>query len=777
MALRALHRSMGSGQRELGGRIVIELRALPLRGRVAHCAILGETRRHVVRIGRRVVIRQVAAIASGQRTGILAVDMALRALRVRVRPGQRELRLGVIELRARPLRGRVADRAVLREARRGVIGIGGRVVIGQVAALAGGQRAGILAVDMALRALHRGVGSGQRELGGRIVIELRALPLRRRMAYGAILGEARRHVVGIGGAAVIGQVAAFAGGQRTGILAADMALRALHRRVGPGQREPCLVVVELCALPLRGRVTDRAVLREARRRVVGIGGAAVIGQVAALAGGQRTFVHVVQVALGALHRGVGSGQRELGGSTMVKFRAFPLCRRVALRAILRKSGVGMIRVGGLVEGFEVAAVTALRRALEDPVDMALRALRIHVGAREREFCAARVVELRSVPLSGRMANGAVLGEAGSGVVRTGGLLEGDQMTAFAGLRRPRESAVDMAGRAVRLKVDASETEPAQVMVELRPRPLRRGVTLCAIPREIRRRVRRIGGFVECVQVAPFTRLWSSRKPSRHVTRVALDLGVRTGQRKLGQRRVIEHPAFPLCAAVANRTVAWESRLDVVGVLGRVEFLDVTVDTLRGGAGVLSACMAVAATEPRVCAGQREAGDGGMVELRPQPGIHTVTLVALQGDTRGSMRRIHRFVVVGHVAGRALRAEPRIDSGGGAGVTTLAGRHRVSADQREPVGVFPRLLDRHAPALYRVALLAIAAELPSMNIGVAGSALLAYILEDPIDVARRAGNPLMHAQQRPACLGIVVEFGLRPDGLPGCGGMATLAGNF
>ncbi len=324
---------------------------------------------------------------------------------------------------------------------------------------------------------------------------------------------------------------------------------------------------------------------------------------------------------------------------------------------------------------------------------------------------------------------------------------------------------------------ASETEPAQVVIELRPLPLRRGVTLCAIPREIRRRVCRIGGLVEGVQVAPFTRLRSSRKPARHVTRVALDLGVRTGQRKLSEHRVIEHPAFPLCAAMANGTVARESSLDMVGVLGGVEVLDVTVNTLRGGAGVLAARMAVAATECSVCANQREAGDGCMVELGPQPGIHPVALVALHGDTRGSMRRIRRLVVVGHVAGRALRAEPGIDSGGGASVTALARRHRMGADQREPVGVFPRLLDRHAPTFYRVTLLAIATELPSMNIGVAGRALLADILEDPIDVARRAVNPLMHAQQRPAGLGIVVEFGVRSDGLPGCGRMATLAGNF
>ncbi len=43
---------------------------------------------------------------------------------------------------------------------------------------------------------------------------------------------------------------------------------------------------------------------------------------------------------------------------------------------------------------------------------------------------------------------------------------------------------------------------------------------------------------------------------------------------------------------------------------------------------------------------------------------------------------------------------------------------MGPNQGEPVRMFARLLDRHAPTLHRVALLAIAAELPPMNIGVA-----------------------------------------------------------
>jgi len=202
---------------------------------------------------------------------------------------------------------------------------------------------------------------------------------------------------------------------------------------------------------------------------------------------------------------------------------------------------------------------------------------------------------------------------------------------------------------------------------------------------------------------------------------------------------------------------------------------VTVDTLRRRAGKLAKRVAIAATKSRMRPNQRKAGDSRMVELRSQPGIHAMALVALQREA--SMRRKCRFVVVVHVAGRALRAESCVDSGRGVLVTTLAGRYRMCTDQREPVGVLPRLLDRHTPALHRVTLLTIGAELPSVKIGVAGSALPADIVEDRIDVARSTGDPPVHAQQRPACLDIVVEFRLRPDRLPGCCRMATLAGNF
>ncbi len=383
------------------------------------------------------------------------------------------------------------------------------------------------------------------------MVELGALPLRGRVADNAIPREARRHVVRIGRAVVVREVTTVAGGRRAGVLTANVARSALAVAVRPGEGEPGLCMVELGSLPLQSRVTDRAVLGEASRGVIGIRGAVVVRQVAPIARGCCPPEHIVLVALGALRRRVRSGQGELRPSCVVELDAFPLGRRVALRTVFRELSIDMIRRRGLGEGIHVAAVTALRRTLEGAAGMALSALRTDVGARERELRLARVVELRPLPLGGRMANGAVFRETRDGVVWAARLLECRNVTAFAGLRGPRESAVDVAGGAIGLNVGAGETEPAQIVVELSPFPLRRGVTLCAVPREVRRRVRRIGGLVECVEVAPFTSLRGSSKAARNVTRVALDLCVRTCQRELGTRRVIERRTFPLCAGVAN----------------------------------------------------------------------------------------------------------------------------------------------------------------------------------------------------------------------------------
>jgi hypothetical protein len=81
-----------------------------------------------------------------------------------------------------------------------------------------------------------------------------------------------------------------------------------------------------------------------------------------------------------------------------------------------------------------------------------------------------------------------------------------------------------------------------------------------------------------------------------------------------------------------------------------------------------------------------------------------------------------------VAGITLCREPLKLSRGGAGVAGPAIHRRVRADEREAILVIADRLHRNRPALYRVTLFAIRAELTAMNIGMAVRARRTHIGE-------------------------------------------------
>lgn len=88
---------------------------------------------------------------------------------------------------------------------------------------------------------------------------------------------------------------------------------------------------------------------------------------------------------------------------------------------------------------------------------------------------------------------------------------------------------------------------------------------------------------------------------------------------------------------------------------------------------------------------------------------------------------------------------------------------------------PNCIQRYIPALDGVAALTVGAELAAVNIRMAVGALRAYILKDEAGVALGAGYLLMHAAQWISRF-VVIEFRVRPDGLPTGVSMAILAGN-
>jgi len=111
------------------------------------------------------------------------------------------------------------------------------------------------------------------------------------------------------------------------------------------------------------------------------------------------------------------------------------------------------------------------------------------------------------------------------------------------------------------------------------------------------------------------------------------------------------------------------------------------------------------------------------------------------------------------------------------VTRFALHRGVGSEQREAIQVIFDLLNRDVPSLNGMALFAVLSQLMSVHVfvGMAVDAILADIGEHRLYVALHTLHFLVHAPQR--ILGFVmVEFGHRANGTPGCGGVAVLAGN-
>ena len=102
---------MRSNQRKLCV-VVVKRGWLPRRGAVANIALLRKSSRNVIRIRSVPIVLQVAADTCCARQVVDSVLVAITALQLRVRTGQRKSALGVVERSRLPSGGAVADRAV-----------------------------------------------------------------------------------------------------------------------------------------------------------------------------------------------------------------------------------------------------------------------------------------------------------------------------------------------------------------------------------------------------------------------------------------------------------------------------------------------------------------------------------------------------------------------------------------------------------------------------------------------------------------------------------------
>ena len=217
VALRALHRAMRSAEREAGGR-VIEGRAGPVGSGVALLTAGRESGLHMVRIGRRVEVLDVAGRAIGRRSDKLAVNVALRAGHIGVRAGQREFRKGgVIESRRIPSARVVAGLARGREAGLRVRRVVRLVEVRHMAAHAACRRQCELAACVAGVAIEGSVRAHQGKACELHVVELRAHPVVDGVAGFASRRHSQCNVINARGLGVneVSLVARVAGGRKT----------------------------------------------------------------------------------------------------------------------------------------------------------------------------------------------------------------------------------------------------------------------------------------------------------------------------------------------------------------------------------------------------------------------------------------------------------------------------------------------------------------------------------------------------------------------------------
>ena len=253
-----------------------------------------------------------------------------------------------------------------------------------------------------------GVCAGQIE-SRLAVVELRAVPLRRGVANGAILREAGLQVIGAVRRLIVLHVAAIAIGRRARESSSHVALGASHCRVSSGQRELGRIVIKVCALPAAGRMAGVAFGRKLRLNVIGIGGVLEIGKMAARAIGRCAGELAAHMAGRALHRGMRARQRK-GRGVVIERRTLPAHKAVAQQAIVRETGGDVIRILRRVEILHVAAVTIHRCSGIASTHVALCALQTCVSSHQGKIREPSVIELRALPAVHAMADLAIGGQ-------------------------------------------------------------------------------------------------------------------------------------------------------------------------------------------------------------------------------------------------------------------------------------------------------------------------------------------------------------------------------
>ena len=709
---------------------VVERPLAPRRVRrpVARLARRREPRRHVVRIPRRLVLRQVAPGAGPRRSPVDPVLVARRARRRRVPALQRERRR-VVE---RPLAPRRVRRPVARLARRReprglVVRVLRRLVLRQVAPGAVPRRSPVDPVLVARRARLGRVVPDERE--HRRVIERPLAPgqVRRLVTGLARRRESRGQVIRVLRRLVLRQVARHAVA-REPLEDPVLVARGAERARVPAQEGPPRVVER----PLRpGGVGDLVTgftrRREPRGEVVRVHGPLVVGLVARGARRREPLEHAAPMAGRARLDRVLSRERPL---RMIERHPRPrrVRRLVARFARRRESRQDVARVRRLLEQREVAPRAVAGRAAVDTARVTRGAGLRGVPPDEGE--GAGVVELALLPrrVGDLVARFARRREPRGGVVRVRGFLVVGLVARDARRPEPLEDAAPVARRAGLARVPAHEGPLRVVERDPLPRRVRGPVARLARRREPRLDVARVRRLLVLGDVTPRA---VARRPAVDAVLVAGRAGRRrvlAGERE--GRLVVKAGLLPgrVGDLVARLARGREPRRNVVRVLRPVVVLPVAADAARRLAlPEETARVALLAVDSGVRTGECEAGrrgvapgDGGprgrpvaVLAVEAQPGLEPVVLSAVPVAVGAEARRPLRLPL--DVAGRAGDEEvlalerPRrlVESargalpGPGGGVAALAARTerplvRVLVARRAR-GLEPLVADRRSLA--------------------------------------------------------------------------------
>jgi hypothetical protein len=314
------------------------------------------------------------------------------------------------------------------------------------------------------------------------------------------------------------------------------------------------------------------------------------------------------------------------------------------------------------------------------------------------------------------------------------------------------------------------------VVEFGAQPLGSRVTGIALSGEVSFAVVRIIGFFVISCVAAIAGGRSPRKLACDMTGGAIRLCVSSSQRELGKLGMIKECSIPGGRRMAERTVVRQPRFHMTWIGSRGKVFRVTTETVCRYPFELAANMAGGTLQSGMTTRQGKVGNAQMVKSCALPAIDSVASLTSSGQIGCTMVQACSLLIIMQVTRDTLDTQPSIDPAGCPVVAGFTLGRSVRPQQGETIKMVSNGLDPHPPTLHRMAFLTPSSELSAVEISMTIRAVHSYLTEDRIDMATRARYSFMHSPKRKASFGVVIEFGLGANRLPGSRGMTSLAGN-